>query len=279
MISATNRSRGGRASLAALFVLALAAPAAWAGVVPGLGTWETTLQARDLDGNPNTIEAYYDTSLNITWLQNANAGAGSQFDDGLFNDDGRMTWKSALFWADSLNIGGVSGWRLPSMVDTGLPGCPGAEFSLTGGTSCGQNVITTPGTPNASEMGHMYAVTLGNSPAFSTSGTLNPKPWLANTGPFTGIFELFNAVGNGRDDAYWTNQGVAGDASSAWKFLFGEGEQIGDSTSTEFFAWAVRDGDVLLPAVVPLPASAWLLLSGVLGLALVSRGRQGALPA
>ncbi len=27
--------------------------------VTGQGTWETTLQARDLDGNPATIEAYY----------------------------------------------------------------------------------------------------------------------------------------------------------------------------------------------------------------------------
>ena len=34
--------------------------------ISGQGTWETTLESRDLDGNVATIEAYYDTALNIT---------------------------------------------------------------------------------------------------------------------------------------------------------------------------------------------------------------------
>ena len=41
--------------------------------VSGQGTWETTLQGRDLDGNAATFEAYYDTVLDITWLADANA--------------------------------------------------------------------------------------------------------------------------------------------------------------------------------------------------------------
>jgi hypothetical protein len=65
------------------------------------------------------------------------------------------------------------------------------------------NVITTPGARNYSEMAHMFQVTLGNVPAFNTSG-----------------------------------------GASAWKFLMGEGEQIGDTRYVEFFAWAVHDGDV-----------------------------------
>jgi hypothetical protein len=43
-----------------------------AALVYGQGTWETTLQARDMDGNTSTIEAYYDTVLDITWLADAN---------------------------------------------------------------------------------------------------------------------------------------------------------------------------------------------------------------
>lgn len=39
--------------------------------ISGQGTWETTLQGRDLDGNLNTFKAYYDTVLNITWLADA----------------------------------------------------------------------------------------------------------------------------------------------------------------------------------------------------------------
>ena len=38
--------------------------------VPGQGTWETTLKARDLDGD-HVTDAFYDTELNITWLRNA----------------------------------------------------------------------------------------------------------------------------------------------------------------------------------------------------------------
>jgi hypothetical protein len=39
-----------------------------AAAVSGQGTWETTLQGRDLDGNTTTFEAYFDTALDITWL-------------------------------------------------------------------------------------------------------------------------------------------------------------------------------------------------------------------
>ncbi|NNL07431.1 MAG: hypothetical protein HKO86_06880, partial [Gammaproteobacteria bacterium] len=45
--------------------------------IPGQGTWETTLLARDLDGDTSTIEAYFDVALGISWLANANA-AGIQ---------------------------------------------------------------------------------------------------------------------------------------------------------------------------------------------------------
>jgi hypothetical protein len=40
--------------------------------VSGQGTWETTLQGRDLDGNAATYEAYYYTTLDITWLADVN---------------------------------------------------------------------------------------------------------------------------------------------------------------------------------------------------------------
>ena len=46
----------------------LAAGAAQAVPVSGQGTWETTLQARDMDGNPATTEAWYDTALDLLWL-------------------------------------------------------------------------------------------------------------------------------------------------------------------------------------------------------------------
>jgi len=31
-----------------------------------------------------------------------------------------MTWDAANIWAANLNVNGVTGWRLPMMLDTGL---------------------------------------------------------------------------------------------------------------------------------------------------------------
>ena len=46
--------------------------------------------------------AYYDPNLEITWVQDANI-------------NGMMDWYTATIWASSLDIGGVTGWRLPNM--------------------------------------------------------------------------------------------------------------------------------------------------------------------
>ncbi|MBA3588920.1 hypothetical protein [Methylibium sp.] len=55
-------------------------------------------------------------ALDLTWLTDANAGAGSSFDDGLSNSDGRMSWTSANAWAAALVVDGVAGWRLPTLL-------------------------------------------------------------------------------------------------------------------------------------------------------------------
>ena len=84
-------------------VLSLLALNANSAPVSGQGTWETTLQGRDLDGNLSTFEAYYDTALDITWLADANY-AGTT-----------MNWATANGWAAGLNPygSGITGWRLP----------------------------------------------------------------------------------------------------------------------------------------------------------------------
>ena len=55
--------------------------------------------------------AVYDTDRNITWLANANA-------------NGLMNWTAANTWATGLNVGGYTGWRLP----TTDPAC-GANYN------------------------------------------------------------------------------------------------------------------------------------------------------
>ena len=55
----------------------------------------------------------YDNVLNITWLQDANYGAGSSYDDWNTSTDAKMTWDNAVAWAVQLFYAGFNGWRLP----------------------------------------------------------------------------------------------------------------------------------------------------------------------
>lgn len=211
--------------------------------ITGQGTWEASLQARDLDGNMATIEAYYDTALGITWLADANAAAGTAFDGGGSPTDGRMTWSNANAWAASLSLGGFSEWRLP--IATQPFSCSysaqGYDFGCTG-----------------TELGHMYYYVLGNLPEPSNSG-------LINTGPFTNLVP----------ESYWFATMM--DMVTAYRFDFGVGglDETGVDENMNFpHAWAVHDGDIgtsLVASAVPLPAGFWLLGSGVLGLVGVLR--------
>lgn len=70
-----------------------------------------TAQATLIDRGGGMV---YDDVLNITWLQDANQGAGSAFDDGVNTADGLMTWDSAVAWADGL-LGAA--WEPPVAMD------------------------------------------------------------------------------------------------------------------------------------------------------------------
>ena len=240
---------------------------AHAAAVSGQGTWETTLQGRDLDGSLATPEAYYDTVLNITWLADANY-AGIDFST-------VMTWYEANAWAASLNPygSGITGWRLPawSPVD-GVEG--DLDYSYIGTEDWGYNV-SAPGTlyagSTASEMAHLYYNTLGNKgqcdPATSTVSNcvIQPGFGLSNTGPFTNIYF----------STYWSATEFAND-SYAWLFSM-HGEQWFWDKTDPYFAWAVHSGDVgaaTVPATVPVPPAVWLLGSGLTGLIGLSRKRR-----
>lgn len=177
----------------------------------------------------------YDSDLNITWLSDASYAVTSGFDA-----DGKMTWYQAESWIQSLNAStyrGVSGWRLP-----------GADVN------CGANYSCT-----TSEMGHLFYLELGGRAHDSILDISNTS------------LGLFEGVAGG---VYWSQTVVpASDGDDArFDFNFALGWQDGHHVTNSAYAWAVHDGDIaLLPAAVPLPASVWLLSSGLLALLGASR--------
>lgn len=92
-----NNSRLIGALCAPFCLLNMCTTPTYAVAVSGQGTWETTLQGRDLYGNSATFEAYYDTVLDVTWLADANATGF------------HMNWVDSNAWAAGLDVNGVTG--------------------------------------------------------------------------------------------------------------------------------------------------------------------------
>ena len=249
-----------RKLIAALSLCAAVVPnLASAVAISGQGTWESTLQGRDLDGNLATFEAYYDTALNITWLADANYAITSGYDA-----DGRINWYSAIDWANSLNpyYSGITGWRLPVITDTSAPGC---DFAYAG-TDCGANVDTT-----TSEMAHLFYVTLGNlSRSDGTTGgpgsTPQPGWGLTNTGPFSNL----------QARLYQSSTTYALQQTAIWNFNFYDGYQYVNHKNDSNYVWAVHSGDVgiAIPSAVPIPAATWLFGSGLLGMVGIAKRKR-----
>jgi hypothetical protein len=99
----------------------------------------------------------YDSDRNITWLANANHGAGSAYDDGFLNNDGKMTWQSAMDWAANLSyfdsVRGVTydDWHLPTTLQPD-PACSDQNPAFSSGTGC-----------TGSDLGHMFYDELGGT--------------------------------------------------------------------------------------------------------------------
>jgi len=216
--------------------------AAHATGVSGQGTWETTLLPRDINGD-GAVDAFYDTVLDVSWLA-----------DGAVI--GVTTGGEASAWAANLDVHGITGWRLPTMIDTGAPGC---DHSFAGGTDCGFNpqTISQDGQTVFSEMAHLGFVSLGNK-AYCLPGDsecMAPQPdWgLTNTGGFRNLYGT----------AYWL--GLAFEpypVDMVWTFDTQYGYQNGFPQEWEGLSIAVHAGDV---AAVPEPQTSALLLLGVAG--------------
>ncbi|WKB50612.1 PEP-CTERM sorting domain-containing protein [Eleftheria terrae] len=200
------------------------------------------LEGRDLGGG-SAFDAYYDTELDITWLADANLAGTTGYTEG-----GWMDWQTAMDWVSSLDVHGVKGWRLPQIH---VPeGVPHSDFFGQAETGVGWG--------KASELGHMFYVTLGNSAYDPPGGDPGCSPEgcaLQNSGPFTNLVASV---------AYWTGtlypkRPYPGSTQSAWMFETWNGRQIDYSLDTPLIAWAVHPGDVV---AVPEPQTVALLAAG-----------------
>jgi hypothetical protein len=221
----------------------------------------------------------YDTVLNVTWLADANFAYTSGYaatlaEDGLpmapnrIYSNGRMGWDAAVVWADQLEFGGFSDWRLPAVIDSGPAGC---QFAFAG-SDCGDNVLTIDNASSVvfSELAFMYHVNLGLTSYRNADGSTrsdfgifrngtscaagNPCPSFSP--PDTVELATIGPVFNLSSDAYWLGLEYSPDTRSAWSFstYFGSQGATLDCCGKDaaFYAWAVRSGDVV---TAPSPAS------------------------
>lgn len=149
----------------------------------------------------------------------------------LKGSDSRMFWSDARDWATGLTVGVFGGWRLPAAD----PAC-GSSYNCT-----------------TSEMGQLWYVELGN-PAHGP---------MSSTGPFKNL----------KSFVYWSGT----DAPSmpvgrwAWAFVTEYGYQREDGKLNDFYALAVRAGDV---AAVPEPEIGAMLLAGLGLLGFAARRKE-----
>lgn len=212
-------------------------------LVTGL-TLSATAQAALYDRGGGLI---YDDDRNITWLADANYAKTSGYDT-----DGRMYWSTANTWAanlsyfDSVRNVTYDDWRLPTSLNTDGTG-PCAAYNCTG-----------------SEMGHLHF----------TEGGLTPDA----SQPISASTVLDDYFINMQSLFYWSSTEALNSSGNptgyAWGFSTLYGGQATVLTSGQFYAWAVRDGDV---AAIPEP-EAWMMLLaglGLVGVAVKRRQRVG----
>jgi len=163
----------------------------------------------------------YDPDLDITWLADANYAQTSGYDD-----DGKMSWSAALAWAQQLDYGGFTNWRLPITLD---PDSSCVELESIHGPYdyyC-----------SGSEMGHLFYTELGAIPVLPTNSAVY--------GPDLALFS------NVQRYNYWSSTETAVDAvfpgcttNCAWDFDLKNGVQTGYPKTLLFYALAVHPGDI-----------------------------------
>jgi len=113
----------------------------------------------------------------------------------------------------------------------------------------------------------MFYQNLGNTGYYDSTGTstgcTGADLCLTNTGPFDNLESY----------VYWSAVGYAPGSNIAWAFNPFNGFQDLFDKDFEFYAWAVRSGDVTASAV-PEPSVVLLMASGLLGMVSLRKKRE-----
>ncbi|MDH5191912.1 MAG: PKD domain-containing protein [Gammaproteobacteria bacterium] len=176
--------------------------------------------------------AYYDTHLNITWLADANV-------------NGRMTWLEAKAWAASLNVNGVTGWRLPNslLVDPNCTSNPSHDRVGHEHDDDPYHMHAHRYNCTGSEMDHLYYDELGGIALVTFNWTSDPDR------------VKFKNLQSSYGTAYWSGTEYLLDPYRAFYFIFYAGSQaIGGKIGAKY-AMAVWPGDVADFVPVSLPVA------------------------
>jgi hypothetical protein len=160
-----------------------------------------------------------------------------------------------MAWAQDLTVAGFDDWRLPTVIDTGAPGCAAIVF---GGTDCGYNVNLATG-----ELARLWFASLGNTAFYDTSGnqtgcSVSSPYCFTNQSPFINALpsDIF---------LYWSPTEYAPLNISAWYFNVASGFQYAVLKEQTAHGWAVRS------AAVPEPGTLALFGIGLAGFGLARR--------
>jgi hypothetical protein len=190
----------------------------------------------DDNNNGNSVVWLDYTHLSANWTNQKAWAAGL---------NGALTYNTPGYTVDF----GANSWRLPSTVDGPFVN------GYTGTTTGGYNITN-------SEMGHLFYTELGNLGTYNTSGVSQSGYGLIKTGDFDYLV----------NSGYWSGTGYATNPTYAWYFSMFNGYQGGGNKSgSGGYGLAVRSGQV---STVPVPGAFWLLSSGLIGLAGLSRKRR-----
>lgn len=194
--------------------------------------WTDTLQARDFNAD-GSVDGYYDTAQNITWLGDANYAAtihlfeGEYRSDGFKHAPGPLSWVEATAWAPTVDLSGVTGWRLPvSFVPDGAICSPLSS-------ACRYD----------SELSSLYDVLQGSTGPFENVA-IDPGGVYLTGNKFASL------TGVNRFAYFRMTDGLRGSTD--------------ETTVIGAYAWLVHDGDVgASVSPVPEPSTYALMLAGL----------------